>query len=218
MIRNRKPRVSAMIALLLMMMVVSVPIDDPLDEALQSFRGVSTYRVTIRSGGDSPGEIIRYHYRKPGYVRMDFIKPHKGAALTYDPLKRTVALRPFGIFSSFLLSLSPDNSLVTSSRGHRVDSSDIGALLGRVQKLQKQGTTVITGEERVGGNGARVVVIEGNGDSAVEGIHRYVLWLDKKTGLPLKTMAYGISGDLVEDVLMDDLEINIPLQPGLFTL
>jgi outer membrane lipoprotein-sorting protein len=205
-----------MIVPLLMLLTLITPLKDPIGEALESFSGVSTYRATIRSRVGDGTEIIHYFYQRPGYIRMEFVNPHKGAVLTYEPVKQTVTIRPFGLIPSVFFTLSPNNSLVKSSRGHRVDESDIGSLLQSVHKLQKQGKTTIMGEELVGMNIARVVLVEGVKDFAVGGIHRYILWLDGKNILPLKIKAFGSAGDLVEEVLMDDLVINIPLKPGLF--
>jgi len=96
---------------------------DPVAEALESFRSLSTYSVTLRSGSGKAEEVIRYFYKKPGYVRMEFITPHSGALLVYNPLSKTVRLRPFGFAKAFTLTLSPQNRLVRSARGHTADAS-----------------------------------------------------------------------------------------------
>ncbi|WP_218568631.1 DUF3047 domain-containing protein [Pseudomonas sp. 2FG] len=81
---------------------------DPLAEAELRFRALNAYQVTVRSiAVDGERQVIRYFYRKPGWVRMEFIQPHKGA-------------------------VSPDNPQVRSPRGHRVDRSDAGALRGNL--------------------------------------------------------------------------------------
>lgn len=174
--------------------------------------------MTLHSRHDGAGEDIRYFYKKPGFIRMEFIRPHKGALLVYDPTKKTVRLRPFGFAKAFVLSLSPDNGLVKSAQGHRVDESDIGALLQRVQRLQGHGQTTVMGEERLNERDAVVVRVEGEKGYAVDGVHRYLLWLDTATLLPLKTATYDSSGRQLEEVLMDDLEVNIPLADTLFNL
>jgi outer membrane lipoprotein-sorting protein len=47
-------------------------------------------------------------------------------------------------------------------------------------------------------------------------VHRCLLWLDAKTFLPVKTMTYNESGELLEEVVMDHLEVNIALPDTLF--
>ena len=54
---------------------------DPLANSIEHFRSVKTYRVTIRSIHAGGEEHIRYYYRKPGFVRMEFVRPHAGAVM-----------------------------------------------------------------------------------------------------------------------------------------
>lgn len=47
---------------------------------------------------------------------------------------------------------------------------------------------------------------------------QYLLWLDRKTSLPIKASSYDKNGGLIEEVLMDDLETNVELPESLFSL
>lgn len=127
-------------------------------------------------------------------------------------------LRPFGFLKSFVLTLSPDNRLIKSRRGHTVDKSDIGALLKVVKRLQSNGKTEVSREETAGNKTVVVVSVNGEKDFTVDGIHRYILWLDKKISLPLKVAAYDTQGLLIEELVMDDLQINIGLAEDFFGL
>lgn len=197
--------------------IIAAITQDPISIAIENYKGVESYSVTLRSVDDEDfSEIIRYYYKKPGFVRMELIKPHKGAILIYSPFTREV--RPFSFWKSFVLTLSPDNRLVKSSRGHRIDASDIGELLRTVKKLQDKGKTKILKEEVVEGKLTMLVSIEGEDDFTVDGVHRYLLWLDKMSFLPLKVSSFDISGNLIEEVLMDDLIINLRLDDSFFSL
>lgn len=178
---------------------------DPVDEALSSFVRLGGYKVTLRS---SSGEVIRYSFKKPGYIRMEFEKPHKGAVLVYDPFKKEALLRPFGFLKSLEMRMGPEDRLIRSSRGHTVDESDIGSLLRNVKTLKEDGFIEAAGEEKIGGRDAIVVEVRGKGGFEVDGISRYRLWLDKALMLPLKAEAYSSSGELLEGVLMDDIEAD----------
>lgn len=195
-----------------------MPSQDIISTAIENYNSVESYSVTLRSRSNDSSEEIRYYYKKPGFVRMEFIKPYRGAMLVYSPSKKEARLRPFGFLKSFILTLSPDNSLIKSSKGHRVDESDIGALLKIVKKLQSNGKTEISGEESVGNRPVMVVSVKGEKDFTINGIHRYMLWLDKKSFLPLKVAAYNMKGELMEEVAMDDLMINIGITEDLFEL
>lgn len=150
---------------------------------------------------------------------MEFIKPHNGAVLVYNPVKKEARLRPFGFIKSLVLTLDPDSRLITTSRGHRVDSSDPGTLLEAVKELAVHGKIMIMGNEKVGGQEALVVGVTGeDGIANSDGIHHYLLWLDTKTLLPLKTKAFDLRNEPVEEVLMDNPEINIDLPDYFFDL
>jgi len=205
--------------LILLLSLASAPSSgDPLDIALARYRAVASYRVTLHSRSDDSVEIIRYFFKRPGFVRMEFVKPHKGAVLVYNPVKKEAKLKPFGLIKPLVLTLGPDNPLITSARGHRVDASDIGALLEAARALRAQGK--IGSREAIGDGRKRVVVdVEGDAGVVVAGsIHRCVLWLDAESFLPVRTITYEASGALVEDVTLEGLEVNIALPDELFEL
>lgn len=191
---------------------------DIIGHAVEEYRSVESYHVTLRSRSDAATEVIEYYYKRPGFVRMEFITPHRGAALVYDPFKKVVTLRPFGFLKPFVLRLSPGNRLIQSSKGHRVDESDIGFLLGFVQELESGGSLEVVGEEEVNGRKALHVSVKGNAGVVVGGgINRYSLWLDGRLSLPIKAVSYDSAGKVIEEVLMDDLEINIGLTDEFFS-
>ncbi len=183
--------------------------------AIERYRTVEAYQVTLKSSYGDQSDIIRYSYKKPGFVRMDFVQPHKGAVLIYSPLTKKVRLWPFGS-GFFSLTLSPENRLVLSPTGHRVDRSDIGVLLHNVKTLQRSGRTTVVGEEIVAGKKTTRLVVAGTATFVVDNVHRYELWLDHVTRLPLKAVSRDLRDDIIETVVMDDLNVNIKLGDELF--
>jgi hypothetical protein len=148
---------------------------------------------------------------------MEFISPFRGAVLTYNPINNKVLMKPFGI-THLAVPLSPDNDMIRSAAGHRVHESDIGSLLRVAAELRSNGTTQVTGEEIIAGRRALLVRVIGSEHVAISGIHAYAFWLDQETYLPLKVVAYDLSGESREEILMDDLETNIDLPDDLFSL
>lgn len=191
---------------------------DTLDEALARFASIETYWVTLRSS-ESPGgayrEVIRYAYRKPGWVRMDFRRPYAGMVLIYSPKKKAVRLWPFGPTGPGF-TLDPDNWLLTSAGKHRVDRSDIGALLSHVLQLRQQGIVEVLGEEPLNGRTVLRLRVTGRDRDEVDRVHRFDLWLDAASLMPLKVEAYDRNGAPVDLVVMDDLELNPALPAGIF--
>ncbi|KVF14292.1 LolA family protein [Burkholderia cepacia] len=191
---------------------------DPVTVAQANFDHVRSYRATIRSSARSGEHTeFRYAYLKPGFVRMDFVSPHHGAVLAYDPGDGKVRLRPFGAHAPPALTLSPSNPLVRDRSGHRVDRSDVGELLRNVHALQEGGSTVTEGEEAVGGRTALRVSVTGAPAHAVDGVHRYRLWLDTEDGFPLKVVSFADDGDVpLETVTLDDVEIDVAFPERFF--
>ena len=191
---------------------------EPGPGARAHFDHVRSYRATFRSsarGGEHTE--IRYAYLKPGFVRMDFVSPHHGAVLAYDPGDGKVRLRPFGAHAPPALTLSPSNPLVRDRSGHRVDRSDVGELLRNVHALQEGGATVTEGEEAVGGRTALRVSVTGAPAHAVDGVHRYRLWLDTEDGFPLKVVSFADGDDVpLETVTLDDVEIDVAFPERFF--
>lgn len=190
---------------------------DPIDDALSAFRDLQSYSVTLKAQTDRT-ETIKYHYKKPGYVRMEFEEPHKGALLAYDPHAKEVTLRPFGLLRSFKMRLSPESSIIRSSRGHTVDESDIGALLDTVDRLRKNGTVEVKGTEEAAGRTATLVEVRGKDGYEVDGINRYRLWFDEESRLPVRVEAYDAQGEALEKVEMTELEIDPEFPADFFRL
>lgn len=191
---------------------------DVLDDALARFATLHSYQVTLRGSatpGTPPREVIRYTYRKPGWVRMDFVRPHQGLVLLYDPEKRSVHLWPFGARGPDF-ALSPRNWLLVSAGGYSVDRSDIGVLLAKAVALKNKGALESLGEETLDGRRALRVRVNGAGDEVVEEVHRFELWLAADSLMPLKAEAYGLRDAPLDLVLMDDLALDITLPENFF--
>lgn len=189
---------------------------NPIHFSLNKFKSIQSYSATLYSDGNDEEEIILYSFKKPGFIRMDFIEPHKGATLIYSPVEEKVRLRPFGVFKPLVLTLNPTNSLITSARGHTVDHSDIGSLLENVNALSQKGSISILGEETIDGRTCSVVSVVGNEGETVDNLKRYDLWIDKKLRLPLKVIAFNSDGALVENVLIKNLQIDVQFPESFF--
>jgi len=180
-------------------------------EAQARFDALANYQVTLKStsAGAEPVEVL-YGYRKPGFVRMDFIRPHAGATLIYSPETGKVTLWPFGFDTFPRFTLSPDSRMIRSPKGHRVDQSDLGALLVNVSALQQHGNTQVIGDETIDMHRASHVIVTGRPGHVVAGVSRYELWFDARQALPIKVASEGPSREPIETVLMKDLRVDVP--------
>src|SRR5512139_2681016 len=119
----------------------------PLADAIAHYRTVDSYRVTLHASRVDGEEHIRYYYKKPGFVRMEFIRPHAGAVMIFSPDTRRVRLWPFGAGNFPELNLSPENPIIRSLSGMRVDHSDVGTLFENIRALHQQGGSEMLGGE-----------------------------------------------------------------------
>lgn len=191
--------------------------EDPLAEAERRFHALTSYQLTLQStAADGERQVIRYAYRKPGWVRMEFIQPHRGMVLIYDPDARKVRLWPFGPDRPPALSFSPDNPLLRSRSGQRVDRSDVGALLSNLMALRAGGSMTPLGDTELSVRPAAAYDIVGGAGRAVAGVHRYHVWLARDTLFPLKVESFDVRGSLVETVDMSDAEIDVVFPARLF--
>lgn len=189
---------------------------DLLDLAIERFQSIQTYRVTLHSTHADGEERLRYFYSKPGHVRMEFIRPHAGAVLIYDPTTQRARLWPFGAGHFPALSLSPDNPLIRSPRGQQVDKSDVGILLDNVKALKQGGAMTAHGEQLLEQRPTQFIDVAGDGNYTVAGVHRYELWLDAKTLFPIKVVSRDRNDVILETVRMSDAEIDVALPANLF--
>ncbi|MBB2927765.1 DUF1571 domain-containing protein [Paraburkholderia silvatlantica] len=190
---------------------MTLPDRDFVALAQARFDALANYQVTLKStsAGAETVEVL-YGYRKPGLVRMDFIRPHGGATLTFNPESGKVKLWPFGMDTFPRLTLSPDNHMIQSPQGHRVDESDIGALLVNVRELRLHGDTQVVGAETIGTRQTAHVTVTCRAGQFATGVFRYELWFDLSHGLPVKVVSEGESREPIETVLMENLRIDVP--------
>jgi outer membrane lipoprotein-sorting protein len=186
-----------------------------LDAALARYRNLQSYRTTLHSTHADGEEHLHYFYRKPGQIRMEFIRPHAGAVLVYEPAKRRVHLWPFGEGRFPELNLSPENRLVRSPRGQQVDKSDIGSLLANVRTLQEHGSLRET-EEHLEQHPVRKLDVAGNDEYAVSGVHRYEVWLAADTLFPVKVISHDARDAVLETVRFENTQLDPALPDALF--
>lgn len=206
-----------MIGLMLAVTLLSADTLNPIQAAIDFYRDIAGYQVTVKSLSKDKTEIMRYSYKKSGQVRMEFVTPFKGATLIYDPGSKKAKLWPFGYRSFPALSLSPENSLIQSSTGQRVDRSDVGVLYQNVKTLQDNGGTEIMGVEMIGERETLHIIVSGENGFSIGPIARYQLWLDRNNGFPLRVISYGKNGQVIETVEMSELILDPKFPEGFFT-
>lgn len=189
---------------------------DILDEAETRFRALQSYRVTLHAeAGDGERHVMRYGYRRPGWVRIDCIDPHDGVVLIYDPDAGRARVWLFGLgLEAF--SLAPDNPLLRGPGGHRIDRSDVGALLEDLQTMRARGRLSPLAGAQLAGRAATGIEVEDATASAGDGAHRHHVWFASETLFPLRVDSFGAGGETIETVEMTDAELDVSFPERFF--
>lgn len=199
--------------LILIAFVLSgVAVADPLVDALNRFRALDSYQVMLRvREADGEQWLMRYAYRKPGWVRMEFLQPHPGAVLIYDPGTRQVQVWPFGLKRAPSLSLDPDNRLIRGPHGYRVDRSDVGQLLEYLLERRARGSLSPLGEADILGRPGSGFEIAGG-----EAEDRYRVWLARDSLFPVRVERFETGGRLLERTDMTHVQLDVAFPEQFF--
>ena len=86
-----------------------------------------------RKGKYLESKRFLYTFRKPNQLRIDMRAPRPGTVLCYPDRQGKVTLRSGGWTGFVALHLAPDNALLASGSGQRIDQSDFGLLLRNIR-------------------------------------------------------------------------------------
>lgn len=189
----------------------------PLAAALAAYGEVDAYRATLHTWSEDAGsQVVRYAWRRPGFVRMDFVEPHAGAVLVHDPRAGRASLWPFGVGTFPRLNLAPDNRLIRGARGHTVDRSDVGVLLASAERLGRMGSVEVVGEETIDGRRTVHLAVTGSPGAEVDGVARYDLWLRVEDLFPLQAESRDARRQLLETTRLADVEVGARFPENFF--
>ena len=180
-----------------------------LSEMTEKFNALTNYTTLLDSEGEGERSKIFYTYKKPGFVRMDFIQPHKGAMLIFNPTTNKVSLRPLAKWF-FTFNLDPGNRLITDAKGHTVDQSDIGALIRSMVASAREGSVTHLPPETQEGLLCPRLRVEGAKTT-------YLVWIHPELRLPVKVVKL-FSGGGKEVVFLWNLTVDAAIDDTLFTL
>lgn len=198
--------------------------DEPariIERMQSSYARLSDYQMRVdstASRGESAPEETRllYRYKKPGKIRIDFIRPRKGWTLVYPSDRGKVVLRPSGFLSFLKFSLDPDNSLLTVWPGQQVTQTDLGLLIEHIARSltdQRLGPVEISRVE-----GDLVIRVEAE-NHFLDGVPtKYEFFVDANRWLPT-----GVSEDIPElrrkrRIRFQEIQVDPGLPGSLFEL
>lgn len=167
-----------------------------------------------RKGKFVEAKRFLYTFKKPNRLRIDMVSPQPGTTLIYPDRDGKVILQ-FGGWNSFMkLHLAPDNSLLASGSGQRIDQSDFGLL---IRNLGHSLTDRRRGGIRLSEEGSRVVIEVLADDHFLPGIQTlYRVVIDKTHWLPLELLESSADGSPRRKSLFRNLKAPFTVKDGFF--
>jgi hypothetical protein len=98
----------------------------------EAYEQVHDYQTEVtvhifEEGTDQVKQFL-YTFRKPNQIRIVFRTPHRGMTLSYPDEAEKVVVRLGGWLGFATLRLDPNNRLLRSAAGQRIDQTDLGLL------------------------------------------------------------------------------------------
>jgi outer membrane lipoprotein-sorting protein len=168
-----------------------------------------------RKGDQREDKLYRIYFKKPLLVRAEVLKgdDEGGAAvLTKDG---NVKGHRGGFLAWITLTLDLDNPLVKTIRGHRMDQSNFGYMIGKMkaavasEEIKTSGMAFIGSSETYG--------LEVNYKTPKDGLTKELVFVDPSTWLVKKVLGYEGSVEVI-NVAYSDVIVNQGLNDRLFEM
>ena len=171
---------------------------------------------TSRKDRSTETQIFLYTFKKPNRIRLDFESPHRGLVMVYPDQNGEVVVRPTGLIRFFKLHLAPDNPLLATPSGQRIDQTEMGLL---IQKIGHSMTDQRLGSLNIRENDETIeiqVLAFNHFRKGVVTLYRFTI--DKKLELPVKVEESDTGGHPERTVAFHNLRTNIAIPDSLFEL
>lgn len=173
--------------------------------------------VTVyREGQVTETERFLYTFKKPNHVRLDMESPYPGMILAYPDKNGKVIAKPAGLAGFLKLHLSPDNALLMTAAGQRIDQTDLGRLIHNISLSisdQRQG------ELKVYEKDGLVLIEVLAEDHFLAGVSTlYQFSVDKTNWLPVEVKEFTPERTLKRKVMFKNLKTSISIPDSFFRI
>ncbi|MCD6417500.1 DUF1571 domain-containing protein [bacterium] len=166
----------------------------------------------IKKGEVEQHRISEYKFKKPQCIWMKIISgDNAGAQIIYNPLRKKVIAKSGGFIGIIPISVSPENSMVRSIRGHRFDENHIGHIIERWKYYA--GNYIVSFEEN---DTIYIMQVDSVDTSRFYGTFREKLTIDKTTLFPIMFEQYNANNELINEVIIRNVHINVGLKKSDF--
>lgn len=186
-----------------------------------AYEQVEDYQMETEVKVYHEGQVVEterflYTFKKPDHIRIDMESPYAGMVLVYPGEDGRVAVKPGGLFGFLKLHLSPDNVLLRTAAGQRIDQTDLGLL---IKNIDHSLTDRRHGEVRVSGQDGQVLIEVLAEDHFLAGVLTlYHFFIDKTRWLPVEVREFTPDGILKREVRFRNLRTSIGVPESFFQI
>lgn len=177
-------------------------------------------RLVISGFGKDPSfrspHRLRYVFKKPNRIRIDFEHPHPGMTIVYPDALGRVVVRPMRGISSMLFHFMPESAFVEISPGQQIHQTDLGLL---IENIGRSVSSLMLGDLQIEESGDLLVIRVLSDNPFAKGTPtRYRYTIDKKLWLPVAVEESTASRVPKRKVVYEDLKTNTDVPDGTFDL
>lgn len=170
--------------------------------------------IIFREDGSFKTQKCLYTFKKPKWIRIEFISPHPGWIMIYPDWKGKVLVKPQGVLSLLPLSLMLNDPLLETPSGQQVNQTDLGLLITNIRHSvtdQRRGPVSLSEEK----DAIEIRVLAA--DHFREGVEtRYQFVISKELWLPVEVGESTTNGVQEGRIIFRELRTNINVPDSLF--
>ncbi|MHC1742390.1 MAG: outer membrane lipoprotein carrier protein LolA [Syntrophobacteraceae bacterium] len=177
-------------------------------------------RLVITGFGNDPAfrspHKLRYVFKKPNRIRIDFEHPHPGMTIVYPDTRGKVVVRPVRGLSSFLFHFKPESRFVEISPGQQINQTDLGILIANIGRSLNN---LFLGDLQLEEDREHLIIRVLSDNPFARGTPtRYTFTIDKALWLPVAVEESTAARVLKRKVVYEDLRINTGVADRYFDL
>ncbi len=198
----------------------SLSTNDLLKKMEAAYARIEDYQMNVevknyKNNGSPEIQKFLYTFKKPKWIRIDFESPHSGMILIYPDRNGKVRVESPGLAHIFKFDLSPENPLLRTPSGQRIDQTSLELLIQNISHSltdQRRGPVHINENAHV-----RIRVLAVN--HFRKGIVTlYQFFIDKHFWLPVKVEESTPEGQLDRTIVFQHLRTNAGVPDSFFKM
>lgn len=194
-------------------------VEQVLQEMETAYDEVKDYQAEVEvilfpKAGSMKSERSLYTFKKPKWIRLDFLSPHPDMIVIYPDPNGKVIVKPQGLLSGITLHLKLDDPFLQTPSGQRINQTDIGLLIRNIRHSvtdQRRGPVSLSEDKDT----IQIEVLAD--DHFRERLEtRYRFLISKEFRLPVEVGASTLSRVPEGRIIFRNLRTNINVPDDLF--